>query len=95
MADKKFIDGIRLFTPSPTAPDWVIANGTIKREDLKLWLLNNKGNDAGEIRFNIKKSQKGGLYIDVDTYEPKAKPLADVGQQFNDSQDDILSDLPF
>lgn len=99
--EKKFIDGLRFEAPHEKAPDWVKAKGSIKREDLIDWLSSQTDE---WINFNVKLSQKGNWYAEVDTWKPEGKvPLQSpenisvrspeqVSKIINQGMDD---DLPF
>lgn len=71
MSDKQFVSGIRAFKPSDKAPAFIKANLTISKKELSEWLQTQ----PDEIRVNLKESQKGTYYLDVDTYQPKEREL--------------------
>lgn len=81
MADKKFPNGIRAFKPNEKAPSFVKAEIVITNEDLRAWLLLEKG----EVKLTLKESQKGTYYLDVNTFESN-QPKSDIAKD---------SDLPF
>ena len=73
-----FVDGVNVYTPSSSAPEWVKANMTINATKLMKWLNDNdehlkEGKDGLELRLQIKQSTAGKLYAAVDTFEPKLK----------------------
>ena len=67
--EKQFVSGIRVYEPRATAPEFVKFNALINKKELMDWLATQ----PDEIRINVKKSQKGGLYMDVDTWAPETK----------------------
>jgi ribosomal protein S16 len=71
MADIQFIDGLGIFKPNDNAPDFVIANGTIKVEELKAWLAKQT---ESTVRIDIKASKAGKYYASVNDFKPKEKP---------------------
>lgn len=65
--DKEFINGLIVKKPHLKAPDFVKANLSIKRQDLIEW-LQNKTDEW--INIQIKESQKGTFYAQVDNWKP-------------------------
>lgn len=65
--EAKFIDGLIVKSPHANAPEFVIAKLSIKREELINWLQAQEGE---WINADIKRSQKGSLYAQVDTWKP-------------------------
>ena len=99
-----FIDGINVFTPRESAPDFVKADLVINKEKLITWLQSNgqhlrDGKYGKELRLTIKQSVGGKLYASVDTFKPKPKTEVtlngDMANQFNESQSVTEDDLPF
>jgi hypothetical protein len=80
MQEKKFPEGISVFQPNDKAPEWVIANLSIRPEEFKKWLDENKEavSERGFLRLDIKNSKKGSYYLEVNTYK---KQEADVVQE--------------
>ena len=68
--EKQFVEGFRVYTPHAKAPDFVVATGEIDVPALGSWL---KGLGKEKVRIVMKKSQKGGFYMEVDNWEPKPK----------------------
>ena len=67
MSDVKFISGLTFKAPHEKAPSYIMARGSIKREDLIAWL----GTEHGEwINFDVKVSQNGKWYAAVDEWKP-------------------------
>lgn len=67
MSDVKFISGLTFKAPHEKAPSYIMARGSIKREDLIAWL----GTEQGEwINFDVKVSQNGKWYAAVDEWKP-------------------------
>ena len=68
MSDATFPDGIRAFDPHEKAPDYIIANITLKADELTQWM--RASHVMGECRLVMKRSKAGKLYLQVDTYRP-------------------------
>mgnify|MGYP003648761137 CR=1 FL=1 len=73
-----FIDGVNVFTPNESAPDFVKASMVINKEKLITWLQTNgeylsDGKYGKELKMQIKQSKQGKLYASVDTFKPKPK----------------------
>lgn len=67
MSEIKFIDGLRVFKPRDTAPEFVKADIILNKQELMAWL---EGQD-GTIRIQINESQQGKWYAKVNEFEPK------------------------
>jgi hypothetical protein len=67
MSDVKFIGGLNFKAKHPSAPDYVICKGSIKREDLIAWLQTEQGD---WINFEVKESKSGKVYAAVDDWKP-------------------------
>ena len=81
MSEKKYPKGIMIFKPHENAPDFVKGSVVITPKDLVEWFKENadamteyKGNK--QFRFVLKEGNKG-LYLELDTYKPKAKEEKD------------------
>jgi hypothetical protein len=68
--EKQFVNGIRAFKPNDNAPEFVIANLEINKNEL-LAFLNGQ---PDKIKVDMKRSQKGGFYLEVNTWQPKQDP---------------------
>jgi hypothetical protein len=66
MADKKFINGI-IFKKKENAPDFVIGSLSIKVEEAMASIQEHAKN--GWVNLDIKKSQKGTYYVEVNEYQ--------------------------
>lgn len=72
-ADKEFADGIYVKAPHENAPDFVKFRISLKREDVLGWLAKK---DGEWVNLDVKESQGGKWYCQVDTWVPKEKPSA-------------------
>lgn len=82
MADKKFPEGIRVFTPRSNAPQFVKASVVITPNDLFAWLKKNpevlaEYQGAKQLKLDMMESKDGKLYFSVNTFknEPKDEQL--------------------
>ncbi|KAB7765366.1 hypothetical protein [Xanthomonas sp. LMG 12461] len=67
MTDKKFITGLIVKPKHERAPGYVICKLSIKREELIAWLQEQ---DGEWVNADIKESQGGKLYAQVDEWKP-------------------------
>lgn len=67
---KVFANGIYFKEPSENAPDWVIGGISFKADEAIQFIKENT-NDGGWVKTNIKRSQSGKTYIELDTWAPK------------------------
>jgi hypothetical protein len=87
MAGNIFVNGLRVYKPSPKAPDFIIANLELEVATLTEF-MNQNANGMGKLRAVIKKSKEGErYYASLDTYQPQQKQEPQA--------DDPLSAIPF
>lgn len=72
--DIEFIEGLSFKAPKDGAPDFIIARGSIKRQDMIDWLSNKEGE---WINFDLKEAKGGKLYASVDNWKPDPNKQAD------------------
>jgi len=87
--DKEFVNGLSFKPPREKAPDYVKATGSINRQNMIEW-LQSKPDEW--INFDVKISQKGSWYAEVDNWKPdsrKAAAPAVEGADINDLESDI------
>ena len=93
MSDKIFADGFN-FDRRENAPDFVVGRLSVKVEKAKEFLDAHK-NDRGYVNMNIKKSQNGNYYCELDTWQPKKRedgtwtPKVEEEQVVDIDDDDI------
>lgn len=66
MSDIIFVNGLSAKKPGDKAPDYIIANLSIKRDDLIAFLQSQKGEWLNAV---IKESKGGNWYIALDTWK--------------------------
>jgi hypothetical protein len=74
---KVFADGF-VFKRNENAPDFVIGSLSIKVEEAVAFLKQHTKN--GWVNLQVKNSQGGKYYIELDTFEPKAQAQAPAQQ---------------
>ena len=93
MADIQFIDGLGIFKPNDNAPDFVIANGTIKVEELKAWLAKQT---EPTVRIDVKVSKAGKYYCSVNDFKPSGQQAPqELPPLPSAPPEDYSDDLPF
>ena len=85
--EKVFADGF-IFKRNENAPDFVVGGISIKVEDAVAFLKKHDKN--GWVNLQIKNSQGGKPYMELDTFEPKKQ-----GQPQPPVQKEEVNDLPF
>lgn len=106
--ETKFIDGLMFKPPHENAPEYVIAKGSIRREELIGWLQQQSGD---WVNFDLKESQQGKYYASVDDWKPQRQgggsggsggsrggaPQRPARQSATDAQKDDFADddIPF
>ena len=66
MRDTQFIEGLNFKAPHPKAPDFVKAQGGMRREALIAWLQQQQGE---WVNFDVKESKGGKWYAAVNDYK--------------------------
>ena len=70
--DRVYAPGMNWTAPKPEAPEFIKAKVGIKVEEFVAFLKENM-KESGWINFEMKESQDGRYYFELDTWEPKAK----------------------
>lgn len=83
--EKIFADGF-IFKRNEKAPDFVVGNISVKVEDATAFLRKHDKN--GWVNMQVKNSQGGKYYMELDTFEPK-QPQAPV------QKEEVQDGLPF
>jgi hypothetical protein len=93
MAEKIFAEGI-IFKRNDNAPDFVIGSMSVKVSEFVPFLQANAKNDWTNLQ--VKKSQNGKMYVELDTFEPKPQGGSQQASQPAPAQiADKQEDLPF
>lgn len=70
MSDIEFVNGLIAKAPRDTAPEFVKASLSIKREELIAWLQEREGE---WINVDIKEGRTGKWYAAVDAWKPNSE----------------------
>ncbi len=104
MTDPKFISGLIVKPKHERAPEYVLCKLSIKRAELIAWLQHQEGE---WINADIKQSQAGKLYAQVDDWKPEGRrqdgpprpgrrpPERQAPQQSAPMDDFADDDIPF
>lgn len=85
--EKVFADGF-IFKRNEKAPDFVVGGISIKVEDAVAFLKKHDKN--GWVNLQVKNSQGGKYYMELDTFEPKQQQ-----EQPKAQAEQVQQDLPF
>jgi len=92
MNEKKYADGVRFFERKDNQPDFVLGALVITPEKIQAWSVMNsdllteyQGNR--QVKFQVKRSKDGKVYIELDTYKP--------GSNGYSAKTEPADDLPF
>ena len=86
--DIEFVDGLIVKAPRDGAPEYVLANLSIKRLELIAWL---QSRDGDWINVECKVAKSGKAYAAVDNWKPKegGKATRNAPQPAGDLDDSI------
>lgn len=97
MTDKQFVPGLFAKAPHEKAPDFVKCGISIKVKDLGNFL--REKNAAGDewVNIQVKESQGGKWYAEVDSWKPERQSDAPQGGNppAKDGPEDFDDDIPF
>ena len=82
--EKVFAEGIYFDKPREGAPDFIKGRISLKREAL-LPFVEKHTNEKGYINLDLKKSQGGKLYLELNDWKPEQKEEATPPSPFDDS----------
>lgn len=94
MQENKFPNGF-ITKRRDTAPEYVIANYSIKVDEFIQWLQENR--DGDWVNLTTKKSKAGKLYTEIDTWKPQAKTEQDTSNSTREevAADELNDEVPF
>jgi len=67
-----FTDGLVFRMPSEKAPDFILLSMAVKAHKFFQWCQEHQ-DERGWVNITIKRSQKGTIYADLDTWKPEKK----------------------
>lgn len=79
MAEKSFVAGMIVKIPPEQAPDWVKLKISFKVDELIACLQAHQSN--GWVNADLKKSQKGTYYCEIDTWRKDGRNSSQPQQQ--------------
>jgi hypothetical protein len=84
MNDKIFAEGIYFNERSAKNPAWLLGSLSIKKE-LFMKFLEDQNAVNGYVNLDIKRSAKGKVYIDLNTFIPKKQSVSadELNEMFN------------
>ena len=99
--EKIFTDGMIAKKPSPKAPDYIIAELSIKSRDFYEFM--KKHTKDGWLNITVKEARNGKFYSELNTFTPNSKkrPESNPQQDQSNSQgylkanDGFSDDIPF
>ena len=90
MNEKKYADGVRFFERKDNQPDFVLGALVITPEKIQAWSVMNsdllteyQGNR--QVKFQVKRSKDGKVYIELDTYKPGNRLPDTIGPADSDN----------
>lgn len=96
--DKEFVQGISFKPPRDGAPDFVKVNGWIRIDEAIAWLQSKKAAGEDSVNFQVKESQGGKIYGEVDTWKPNGQrqaPRREPAKQESWDDKPLDDDIPF
>ena len=93
--EKEFVNGMIVKAPHEKAPDFVKCSISIKREELMTFLISKQPDEW--INLDVKVSQKGKYYAEVNNFKPKPQTEAQLAATKKDAVagQDFDDDIPF
>lgn len=85
----EFPKGIRWVNPHEKAPDFIKGKLSLKIEEFIPYLQENAQN--GWVNLQVKKSQKGIMYLELDTWQPTSSQQAKEMIEDEVSQEKVIN----
>ena len=73
MSDKVFAEGIYYNPPRDGAPDFVLGSISVVPDKFADWITSQQADERGYVRLSIKMGKSSKVYVELDTWKPKAK----------------------
>lgn len=82
MADKIFAQGFRFNRPHEKAPDFIKGSISIKADEA-IEFIKKHQNEKGWLNIDLKKSQSGTLYLELNTFQKgqKEEKVAEINSE--------------
>lgn len=95
--EKIFANGLNFKRPNEKAPEFVKGSLSIKTDEFITFLKANSVN--GWVNLDLKESQGGKLYFELNTWQPKEKFVKNdegkIGVEEDDEEIDTPKNIPF
>lgn len=69
-----FVDGLNIKLPSEKAPAWILLQMGFNAQKFFRWCQDHM-DDKGWVNITVKKSQKGVIYGELDTWKPNKESV--------------------
>lgn len=95
--EKIFANGLMFKERNPAAPEYVLGSLWVKVDEFIAFLQANNTNNGG-INIDIKRSIKGNIYCELNTWKPSRPAFMDEGKkdEIEYPEEDINpDDIPF
>lgn len=84
--EKQFAQGVFIKMPPDAAPNFILLNMSFKPHEFFTW-CQDRMDEKGWVNIQVKKSQKGTIYAELDTWKPTTTPeQAQAAKDYNDSK---------
>jgi hypothetical protein len=93
MEEKNFVEGLSFYEPREGAPDFIVGRIYIVVGSLRKWLEANNTNSGG-INIDVKRSKKGNVYCELNTWKPAA-PQSMLEEATIEAGDEEEDSVPF
>lgn len=70
MENNKYADGLFYNEPRQGAPEFILGSISISKARFLTWLDNQSEDEKGYVKLDIKRSQKGTSYFELNTWKP-------------------------
>lgn len=77
--EKQFVPGVFIKLPPDAAPSFILLNMAFKPHEFFTW-CQDRMDEKGWVNIQVKKSQKGTIYAELDTWKPKKIVDTDTGE---------------
>lgn len=91
-----FPEGLTWKDPSEKAPSFIKGQIHVNASKLTKWLQENPQliSERGYVVFDLKESQKGGLYFSVNTWKPTQKPQRNTFEDYEPTPAELKASSP-
>lgn len=84
--EKQFVSGMFVKMPSDKAPDFILLDLSFKPHEFFTW-CQDRMDEKGWVNIQVKKSQKGTIYAELNTWKPTKTPeQTQATENYNDTK---------